>query len=652
MFTLQKIFADGALFQANAALEIRGKAGAGAEITGVITKNGETVYRTAAAADGEGQFLLTLQTPEASFAPCEITLTCSCGAEYIMHDILFGELWLASGQSNMELPNAFMTDQQKLYDEIRDFNIRVYDVPPLNCGDAFPFDPNPMQNGFWVRADDADKLRNVSAMGLKFSAELYSWLNRNAEVPVGFLNASYGGTPILAWLPKDAVDADQKMKDIFGKFGKYPTPETWNTCGDVNFQQGCCQYNAKIAPLEGVKVRGVIWYQGENETGGEFWHRTYADSLRFYHKTYAERFGAEPDSFMMVSSLIYPWTYGGSGECNVGYINNAFIETALEAPEKFIAVPICDLPPSWACVQGNHPIHPTNKYPLAVRTASLVLDNVYGRSDGQLSPAFLKSWSAEGGRIHLEFDSVGFGLYLDGTHPIGLYVAGDDNIYLPAECEISADGCSMDVWCDAIPEPKNAAYSIQSLEPCCNIWGGLYPLYPFYTDKVNYINIEARPWYDTSRTAMWGSRLRGDILDLFYRPVWHPDCGSEVCPDTAFTLEGQSIRVAPEDGESADFGCYIKSYPYNKLDLQKFGKLSVNLYHTGELAACLFIEWNGGGTDICLNRTETLTGGWARYEAVLTGIPEDAEIRKVTFSFHQEKGALRFVNLEKVRLWK
>lgn len=650
MFTLQKIFTDGALFQANSRLILNGKTGSPGKITGTIVGKSGQVASASATSDAEGSFTLELKTPAPSFDPYEITLYCeTCRCTYTMHDVLFGELWLASGQSNMELPNLAITEVQQLYDEIKDKKIRVYHVPSFNGGSNFPWEPDRMGYGSWLTANDTAQLNSVSALGLKFTAELYNWLNRNSEVPVGFLNASWGGTPITAWFPKTAIDSDEYMKDRMEKIGNYPVKENWNNRGDCNFQQSCCQYNAKIAPLEGVKVRGVIWYQGENETGGEFWQKTYADYLRFYHKVYTERFAADPEHFMMISSLIYPWTYGSSGECSVGYINNAFIETAKESPDKFAAAPICDLAPSWAYHLMNHPIHPTNKYPLAVRMANLALDNVYGKGDEQRSPAHLTSWEIVGSRIVCHFAPVGFGLFIDGSKPVGLYIAGEDNIYMPAECEIGEDRSSLEIWCDAVPEPKNAAYSIQSLEPCCNIWGGIYPIYPFFTDKINCINIEARPWYDTFRTSVWGSRLRGAVLDLFFHPVWHPESGSEVCPDIAFTLEGQSLRVCSDE---ADFGCYVKSYPYNKLDLQKFGRLSVNLYNTVSLNATLILKWTNGTVEIPLIKNADLWGGWATYEAILDGIPENADILSMHFHFVQTECPVHFINLEKVRLWK
>lgn len=650
-FTLQKIFSDHALFQADASLVLNGTGESRAEIAARITRNGETVAQSSARSDKNGAFSLELKTPSASFAPCEITLQ-SRSDVFSIRDVLFGELWLASGQSNMELPNHAMANDQAILGEILDKKIRVYQLPTAPGNSDFPWEPFRMQDGAWLLPGENDRLAHVSAVALKFTTEIYDWLNRNAEVPVGFLNASRGGTPLPAWLPLDAIEKDERMAEKMKKIGNYPTPEAWNTRGDCNFQQSCCQYNVKIAPLEGAKVRGVLWYQGENEAAGEYDQKIYADYLRFYRRIYAERFGADPERFPMLSSLIYPWTYGASGECCVGYLNRAFVETATAEPENFIAAPVCDLAPSWAYHLNNHPIHPTNKYPLGARMASLALDNVYDRGNAQRSPAFLTSFERVGNRLRLRFDSVGDGLFLKGSRPIGLYVAGEDDVYMPAECEIASNGKSMEIWCDAVADPKNAAYAVQSLEPGCNLWSGMYPVYPFFTDREKRISIEARPWYDVSRASVWASRLRGDVLDLFFHPVWRPESGSEVCPDVAFTQEGQSLRVCAEAEDDAEFGCYVKSYPYNRLDLARFGKISVNLYNIENLSARFVAQWDGGEAEIPFEKTAKLGDGWARFEASLNDVPEDVSISSMHFRFSVANSPYNFVNLEKVRLWK
>jgi len=419
-----------------------------------------------------------------------------------------------------------------------------------------------------------------------------------------------------------------------------------------NWQQTSAQYNVKIAPLEGVKVRSIIWYQGENETSSEFYTKLYSDYLRFYYKVYRERFAADPDNFVVLSSLIYPWTYGESGECCLGYINDAFVRTAVEEPEKFGAAPIGDLPPRWAYHQGNHPIHPNNKYPLGSRMVSLALDKVYDRGFSQTSPAYPLSYEICGNRIRIRFASVGFGLFIDGERPVGLYVAGDDGIYLPAECDIGKESGSdtMEVWCDAISEPKYCAYAVQSLEPCCNIWAGVYPIYPFFSDKVNLINIEARPWYDTSKNSFWANNIKGEVFDIFYRPIWQAEPESELCLDSAFTLEGSSVRVCSENNE---FGCFVKSYPYNTLDLWRFKALSANFFNVrGGLNAKLILELEDKMIENPFTECEEIRGGWMRYEASLEAVPEGANVKKMIFRFSHDDTSYHFVNLERVRLIK
>ncbi|MBQ3636978.1 MAG: hypothetical protein II953_01320, partial [Clostridia bacterium] len=257
MLSLPSIFSSGALYQANAPLTVHGRTDPAVPVTVRLSAGNGTVFSEAAAESGpDGSFSAVLTTPEASFA--EYVLTVAAGEEcHTAEHILFGELWLASGQSNMELTNVFIPDAELLYDAVAGKKIRVfsvsYDVPE----NRFPWEPDEYTRGEWIGAEDRRGLSNVSAMGLKFVEQLYAALNRNAEIPVGFLNASWGGTPISGWLPRDAVLADEHMKEIAARTGCLAEFEKWNTRGDLNFQQPAAQYNLKIAPLHGVKVRGA-----------------------------------------------------------------------------------------------------------------------------------------------------------------------------------------------------------------------------------------------------------------------------------------------------------------------------------------------------------------------------------------------------------
>ena len=653
MLRLPCIFSSDALFQAASVLTVHGVTDTASPVRAAFLAPDGTVFAEAEAhPDDKGRFSADLPTPAPSFA--EYTLTVSDGEETrTAEHILFGELWLASGQSNMELSNTFIPDAEFLYDAVADKRIRVFSVSYDVTEDRFPWEPDEFQRGEWILADNRQALAGVSAMGLKFVERLYPALNENAEIPVGFLNASWGGTPITGWFPRDAVLADPHMTEVMTRTGTMPDEEKWNTRGGLNFQQPTAQYNLKIAPLHGLKFRGVIWYQGENECGGEYWQKAYADYLRFYHKTYSDRFAANPDRFFMISSLIYPWTYGPSGECNLGFLNDAFVTVAKESPDKFIAVPIGDLEPDWGYFLSNHPIHPTNKYPLAERTARLALANVYeGRPE---APAVLDSWKTENGRVRLTFARgtgplrVGTG---SGERVHGLYVAGADGVYLPAECEIVSPN-EMDVWCEEIPEPVHAAYGIQSMEPKINLFAGDYPVLPFFTDRETWLNIEARPWYDPAVTSTWASRMRGDILDLFFRPVWMPIAESEICPDTAFRCEdGCSVRIEAAADNPGTFGAYVRSCPYQQLDLGKFRGLRANFFNIKGMTASLVLRKGEEETVCPFVKTAELRGGWARYEASFGDLAPDAVFDRMEFRFEREGETFRFVNLERLRLLK
>lgn len=654
MITVPYFFSDNAIFQSSSVLTLNGKCEPDANVLlEIVDKNNTALFSSVDVANAYGAFSLTVKTPAPSFD--EYTVVLECGAEKkSISNVLFGEVWLASGQSNMELQNSQILGHEDLFKEVKDKKIRVYHVeyPAEGGAFAFPEEPDSSTCGFWVGSYDSDALMNVSAIGLKFANELYDELNAKENVPVAFLNASWGGTGITTWLSLEYIDKDAIVSEKFKKYGIYPVHEKWNTAGDLNFQQTCSQYNYKIAPLLGMKFRGVIWYQGENECWGEYDRRFYADCLRLYHRMYSELFAAG-DDFMMISSLIYPWVYG-DGDCNLGYLNDAFVTTSVESPTKFACMPIGDLEPIWAFHHGNHPIHPTNKYAVGSRLATLALRNVYG-TDGQTSPAHLAEYYTENGMMILRFDGVGDGLYIGDKNPKRrahcLYAAGEDDIYLPAECRIVSPD-TLEVWCDGLDEVKNVCYAFQSFDVKCNIFAGDFPVMPFATEKDKRISFDLHLWYDSSCELCWAPKLHDDVLDVFYHPIWNPTEGSEVCHDTAFTRDTTaSVRVCSDDVvcNVGNYGCYVKSYPYNKLDLFRYKAIEADFYNADKVKAELILTGEDGDTVIPFERISDVVEGAARYSASLDGLSEQ-NYKKMTFSFSDEKDRYHFVNIERIRL--
>ncbi|MDD4773997.1 MAG: sialate O-acetylesterase, partial [Eubacteriales bacterium] len=476
-------------------------------------------------------------------------------------------------------------------------------------------------------------------------AEIYAYLNRSEnDVPVGILSASWGGTPIGGWIPREELMSDTSIVRILEEQGRVPSHANWNMSADVNFQQMSAMYNRKIYPLIGLKIRGIIWYQGENDCGAEHILNIYTRYLRCYYNVYKKLFAADDDNFMMISSLLYPWPYGESGETCMGHVNNAFIQCALDNPEAFSFAPIADLPPVWGYHLKNHPIHPANKYVVGRRLGMLANTGCYGK-EGQSAPATLRGIEYAGNKIVLTFDNVGNGLRIEGKKVRGLYICGGDNLYLPAECEITAPD-TLSVSYPFIEKPVHAAYAFNSFEPGCNLYAGDYPVAPFKTDWSRFIKIEAKPWMNMENDAVWVNDMRGELLDIFYHAIWTPCPESEICFDTAFTLTGRSLRVYSRETE---YGVSIRSHHANRLKLADFKALRLNLFNNDGLSVFLICQNTAKSMTLPAYKICELKGGWATWEVSLDSL-DRTETDCMTFRFRHENNAYTFINMESLYL--
>ncbi|MBO5648292.1 MAG: hypothetical protein J6S76_00080, partial [Clostridia bacterium] len=350
MLTLNPIFSDHALFQCSSVLTLRGHCSPGSSLKVEIVRMGIVSCTAAGTAAQDGTFALAINTPDGSFDAYEITVTDGTNT-VTCTDVLFGELWLASGQSNMELTCEFQPECDSMLEQLRGSGVRVYSVAyakPNTDGLQFSRTPEEDTPGEWFTDDTVEKWKHVSACATSFVLNIARYYKKTGKsVPIGFLNASWGGTPIFSWLPLDVIDADERCCAYLTDAGFYPIDEKWNTFKNNTHQPGV-MYNRKIGPLIGVRVRGIIWYQGENEVCFEPTWRIYAHAQRLYYQHYAKMFAADERAFVVLSSLIFPWAYGESGECMRSYLNRALIENTKLYPERFVFCPNDDLRPVWA----------------------------------------------------------------------------------------------------------------------------------------------------------------------------------------------------------------------------------------------------------------------------------------------------------------
>ena len=654
MINLPNIFSDKALYLHSSVLNIRGNAEKCDKITVNLIKNNEVVGEWSGTSDENGDFTVTIETPAASYDTYEISVK-TTNDEKVIKDILFGELWLACGQSNMEMPHTLQPEWEDVRERLQGKCIRGYYQKRLSGDDNYPFEPLSDSEGSWK--DPADEgFINLSAVASKFSLEIYEFLAaRGEKVPVGFLNTNRGGTNIETWVPAEAFEKNEKFAY------RAPNTEDWNTKGNLNYQQSAAHYNHHIGPIIGVKARGMLWYQGESNVSLENTKHIYKDYMIVLRESYKEKFAAS-ETFPMISVQLFPWNYwnfGGSASTKLGYMNKAFSDMAKKYPDEFPFVPICDLPFIWGKWGGNHPIHPIHKYKIGDRLALLALNRYYGRSVKGLQtlPPMLKSCVRHGNKLRLTFENVGSGLFVKGKQAVGLYVRSKEGVYTPAYYEIVAKNV-MNVYHPYIDKPCHVAYAVSDMEPKTNIFAGEFPVAPFCTDFIDGVDttakISLKPWLNNELDSAFVGHTEGTMFDFFNRAIFNPTSGSGVCYDSDFALDGRCLRVYALDQSQKTFGTFIRASQYATLDLQNYSALKLLIFHHNELKVKLALHYKekDGVSSVC--RIEATKGengrlGWLEHSFDLSGIP-DGTIEKAEILFTRGDNRLSYVFIDKLIL--
>ena len=653
MLTMPKIFSENALYLHSARLELRGRADADQAVSVTLLYNNEEVASANGMSDGQGDFCVEIRTPEASFK--EYTFRVTSGDDvYEFGGVLFGEIWLACGQSNMEMPNNQQPEwETEVSEVIKGKKLRFFNQPKPAHNFDYPKEPATDTDGWWVVPEDTAKAAWVSALATQFSVDLYEFFAaKGEEMPVGFLNCSRGGTVLETWLPYSAFDKYPKIAY------KKPDLGSWNSRGDGNYQQGGAHYNYNTHSHLGVKARGMLWYQGESNLIAEQTLHIYKELMIALRETYRDLFSpSEDEVFPIVSSQIYPWRYVDGAESMVGYFNKCFTDLGKMDPERYPYVPICDLSPIWTYHLGNHPIHPAHKYALGKRMALLCLNKYYGRVGRyvQKMPPTLKSFTRKGDKLRLTFDNVGSGLTFNGKKPKGMYIRSKNGAYTPAVCEIVSKN-TMLVSHPYIDKPVHCAYAVSSYETATNLMAGEFAVDPFCTefdDPVTNVEISVKPWLN--------NELDGELVfrhpftdtrrDVFVQPIFNPTEGSHTCYDSVYSLSGRSLRVS---GDGNTFGVYLKAEQYITLDLENYDAIKMSVYNSDQSEARLILYYKEvGGKRITMSiKSEVekkLSYGWAVHNFDLTEIPVGT-IEKAELSFTHTAGRVPFVNVDNITL--
>jgi len=448
-------FGTGMVLQQGEPVPVWGWADAGAKVSVAFASQEKS-----ATAGQDGKWTVTLDALKASTTPGTMTVTAG-DDEVKLEDVLVGEVWICSGQSNMEwtVGGCNSPDDVAAADYPLVRQIKVPHKPSAEPLDNF--------QGSWVVCSP-QTVPGFTAVGYFFARELHKELG----VPIGLVNSSWGGTRVEPWTPPCGFAAVPELKEMAEK-----------TYDAKNHQQPTVLYNGMIAPLVPLAIRGAIWYQGESN-GGE--------GVSYYHKKQAliggwrQLFGQGdfPFYFVQLADFQQPNDnpQGGDGWAR---LREAQLNT-LKIPNTGMAV-IIDIGEA-----GN--IHPKNKQDVGRRLALWALAKDYGKKDLVYSGPLYKGMKVEGDKIRVSFDHVGSGLMVgkkEGREPVQevkdgelrrFAIAGADQQWHWAKAVI--DGDTVVVSCPEVKEPVAVRYAFSMNPEGCNLYNkeGL-PASPFRTDE-------------------------------------------------------------------------------------------------------------------------------------------------------------------------
>ncbi|MRG47153.1 sialate O-acetylesterase [Chitinophaga sp. SYP-B3965] len=391
-------------------------------------------------ATNNARWEILVETPAAG-GPFTITLKGK--NTIVLNNILIGEVWVCSGQSNMEMNGMGVEGMKEELPVSRNPNIRFFHIPKTTS-----LHPQDNCAGEWTICDSST-LKSFSAVGYFFGKRL----NSNLNIPIGLVNASWGGTAAEIWTPDSIINADPVLKQAATKI---------SIPGGRPYIPGYA-FNGMIAPITNYAIAGTIWYQGENNTGTA---KTYAKLLATMIDSWRTLWQKDFPFYLV---QIAPYKYGikNSG----ALLREAETQVADHHPNTGMVV-ITDL------VADTNNVHPTNKKDVGLRLANLALAETYHKNGfAYKSPAF-KSLNIKGNKAIVTLDSA---VQVKGKTATEFVIAGEDQVFYPADVSIKNN--TLTVSSKEVKTPVAVRFGFRNTA-VGNVFSkeGL-PLAPFRTDS-------------------------------------------------------------------------------------------------------------------------------------------------------------------------
>ena len=348
------------------------------------------------------------------------TVTIKGHQTIILKNVMLGEVWLLSGQSNMR--RTPMQELNNREEEIRSANypsIRFFNVPLHKS--ATPQDDTP---GEWEECT-SETIKQFSSVGYFFGREIHQKMN----VPIGLINASWGGTPIKVWIEDSVL---KSHKTLFEDVKNMRITHSWPDHPGAT-------YNSMIYPFVKFNIAGALWYQGESDRQVP---ETYYQTLPLLINSWRDDWGKEfPFYFVQIA----PYNYNDNDTTNIqaAIVRDAQLQTMLNVPNSGMAV--------TNDIGELKNVHPANKQDVGKRLSLWALAKTYGVKDIVFSGPIFKSMEIEKKKAVIHFDYVDGGLTQKGKELREFYIAGADKKFYPAKAKIKGE--IVEVWSREVKEP-------------------------------------------------------------------------------------------------------------------------------------------------------------------------------------------------------
>ncbi len=624
---LYTIYADGMLFQREKEAILAGTGKAGDKITAELYHGEKLITSGESVVGQDGKFTVSFMAPEGSYTQYSIMI--KENDEYIitLKNIVFGELWLASGQSNMMYPlNQALKgvdmwqNQEKLSPWLRVLLVPGYpEYKGQNSLSLLPLEAqDDITDAKWVTGEDM-AVYEISAVAYFFAEQLME----NIKMPVGILNSSLGGSSVASWLSREACESDKELTEYLKNKGQYVTASEWKENKQNVYSDVTANYNQKIHPLKYFRPTGMIWYQGETDVSWK--EEMYGRAFTLMQTSFSKLFGFASEFMPIVYTQLAPYHYGD--DTVLSRRNEYYTEMQKQYPTSRAVISIHDLPLTHFPIAGI--IHPASKMEVGYRMQFAAEGLVYEKRDSYTVPT-VKQSEIKNNSIYVTFDNIGHGLKFDGEKALGFAICDKTGIYVQADAEIVSED-TVRIFAENIENPVSASYAYCVASTRSNLYasengGFALPVGPFVTNS-SYMTKTWKdiPWTDCGDEKTWFNEL--DPYANFY-DSWESE-------NAVLSFTGSYMNVRGEN----DFSVSPAIFYYdaeNKKQFHPDSQRDFSLYGT-----LTFSVRNNGDKDVTFNYLQLYRESfmWYSPEANSSGdsfviIPADGEWHKITLDLN------------------